>query len=98
MKIFDIFKKFKKKEETGPVKDYSGLPDELERFKIKRYPEMPPEPNYPSVPEPVFREVPKEMQPAAPEVPKDMDKMDFVLQKLETIDTRLKLIEEKLSK
>jgi hypothetical protein len=103
MKILDVFNVFKKKNENISEPEFrrsSSLPEDLERFRVKRYPAPSPEPEYPSVPEPQFR-APEQMIEPAPEVKTvtgEIDKMDLILQRLETIDTRLKLIEERTRK
>ncbi len=104
MKIFDIFGKLRKKEGYEPeVTERSPLPEDLERFRIREGPLPPPE----QAPPAPFRRQSEEMMPAIPSrsmlpeaTPKggEFDKMDMILSKLETIDTRLKLIEERMRK
>ena len=92
-----------KKEET-PVMETKPLPEDLEKFRMERpAPEPVPIPSpaeerygaIPERPEPVG--VPAvAVPPAAPEPAPTGDRIDMILQKLETIDTRLKLLEEKM--
>ncbi|MBU3896894.1 MAG: hypothetical protein KJ697_03090 [Nanoarchaeota archaeon] len=107
MKLLDIFNVFRKKQEiVSELPQPSQLPDDFERFRVKRYPEAPPEPEYPSsdaarfnMPAPEI-ETPQ-IEPAVKEEPQELiqtDKIDLILQKLETIDTRLRLIEERTRK
>ena len=99
MKIFDAFKKIiKKKEKPATTSDIStGLPEDLERFRVRRGPEPVPEPAPVIAPEPMppRPELPR-VGPPAPVSKENLDKDDMILQKLETIDARLRLIEEKL--
>lgn len=60
-----------------------SLPSELEQFRME-----PPRRAYPAPPEPTFTPTP------AP----SSDKMDLILSKLETIDARLRVIEEKIER
>ena len=85
----------KKKKEVGLPPQYtvestaeSRLPEDLERFRTRQAPEIPESEPY-SPPEYTYGQ-----QAEKPEMP--VDKIDLILQKLETIDTRLKLIEERL--
>lgn len=130
MKIFDIFRRFGKKESDITIHRNEQLPSELEKFRIKKGPipapvqasyEAPePRPYEAPKPRPVemttseeeqfYGEVPErtpalpprpnlpEVGPAPKEEAKSDDKMDLVLQRLEIIDTRLKLIEERTRK
>jgi hypothetical protein len=107
MKLFDIFNVFKKKKdlisESEPLRRSPGLPEDLERFRVRRYPETPPEQQIPEpqfqTPEQQFRAPePQIMEPEVKIVSGEFDKIDFVIQKLETIDARLKLIEERTMK
>ncbi|MFQ6020610.1 MAG: hypothetical protein ACE5J4_01155 [Candidatus Aenigmatarchaeota archaeon] len=106
MAILDIFKK-KKKEVPLPEEVISEpLPEDLERFRMRREPEReypsmvpPPEPlpeygRPVELPRPEFRAP----EPVAPTPAPAADRIEMILQKLETIDTRLKLIEERLSR
>ncbi len=71
----------KKKEKEVSLPVPTKLPEDLERFRVRERYE-------PSLP-PV--ETPKV-------IPKSMDdKIELILQKLETIDARLRLLEERLS-
>lgn len=101
MKLFDVFNVFKKKNvisEPETSRGFSGLPEDLERFRVKRWPETPPEQEYPSVQEQQFRAPEQMIEPESKVESKEVDKGDLILQKLETIDTRLKLIEERTRK
>ncbi len=85
--VFGWLKK-KKKDETFPLEEVTTeLPEDLERFRTRNEPLMPMRENYPS-PMDMMGEAKKEVQSG--------DKIDLILQKLETIDVRLKLLEEKL--
>lgn len=134
MKIFDIFRRFRKKEEPDiTIYRDEQLPSDLEKFRIRKgpiaspmapiYEEPGPKPYEAPVPktetmpkeEGRYGEVP-EREPALPPRPglpevglapkteeprreaKADDKLDIVLQRLEIIDTRLKLIEERTRK
>jgi len=82
------FLKRKKKEEDFPTEVTEPLPEDLEKFRI-RQPEatpLPPRENYPGL----------DMANEPEKRSENQDKMDLILQKLETIDVRLKLLEEKL--
>ena len=85
MGILDRFKR--KKEEVRLPEDMSDigptLPEGLERFRV---PET-------DIPRTEFYDKPLEV-PKADQI----EKIDMVLEKLETIDTRLKLIEEKIKR
>lgn len=86
--MLDRFKK--KKEEVRLSPELStGLPDDLERFRLPQ----------PEEPRSDFYDKPLQI-PEAPvsEFRGSADKMDLVLQKLDTIDTRLKLIEERMKR
>ncbi|OGI12429.1 hypothetical protein A3K64_04240 [Candidatus Micrarchaeota archaeon RBG_16_36_9] len=77
------FKKEEKEEDVFPSEVTSPLPDDLERFRV-REPDILPMP-------------PMDMATEKTEKATDnKDKLDLILQKLETIDVRLKLLEEKL--
>ncbi|MEM5778231.1 MAG: hypothetical protein QXD43_02415 [Candidatus Aenigmatarchaeota archaeon] len=92
-----LFDRFRKKKEDLPTNiENVELPEDLERFRLKP-PETKPEaipevkPDYPelnygkSVEELVAERV-------------EGNKIELILQKLETIDARLRLIEEKLKR
>ncbi|MCD6477221.1 MAG: hypothetical protein J7K26_03655 [Candidatus Aenigmarchaeota archaeon] len=109
MSFLDIFKKLipKKKEIIEepfpePIKETS-LPPELEQFKttpplsepkheepfsLEQKIDIEPYPKPPTIEEP---KKPIEEKPS-------IDKIELILTKLDTIDTRLKLIEEKINK
>ena len=105
--MFDFLKK--KREVHLPTEAIpdEALPEELERFRFRReeptpIKEPPAEPvrEYPAFPEygeNVAIETPQLTlpEPLAASEPAD-NRIDLILQKLETIDTRLKLIEERL--
>ena len=87
--MFDRFKK--KREEVRIAPDLpTTLPSDLEKFRLPQ----------PEEPRSDFYDKPLQI----PEAPSNDfrssggDKMDLVLQKLDTIDTRLKLIEEKMKR
>ncbi len=89
MSFLDRFKK--KKEEPEPIVPERPLPSELESFRRETIP-------VPERPAP-FGRPPAEPLPRPEPIPaRNVDKLDLILEKLETIDQRLKLIEEKLSK
>jgi len=112
VKLPDLKKLFKKKEEeeispelTKPVQE--NLPSDLEQFKVeKAEPTFTPQPvTRSSIEERYSGDVPQRMSEPAPitrtpiaETPEKPvgDRIDMILQKLETIDTRLKLIEERM--
>jgi hypothetical protein len=78
------FLKKKKEKDDFPAEITTELPEDLERFRTRAEP-MPPRDDFSR---------PMEF---GPEKKIDgQDKMDLILQKLETIDVRLKLLEEKL--
>jgi hypothetical protein len=86
MSILDRFKK--KDQEVRLPEEITDtgpqLPENLERFRV-------PESN--NIPRTEFYDKPLEV-PRADQI----EKIDMVLEKLETIDTRLKLIEEKIKR
>jgi hypothetical protein len=98
--IFDRFRK-NKKDDILPasLETTAELPEDLERFRMR-----PPEVRYPEARPEVKNDYP------VPEVPygksvEDLvsertqgDKIELILQKLETIDARLRLMEEKLKR
>lgn len=83
MGIFDRFRKKKKEEVRIPADIPTSLPEDLERFRVR-----PPE-----IPRTEFYDKPLEVPR-----PEEGDKIELILQKLDTIDTRLKLIEEKIKR
>lgn len=87
--VFGWLRKKKKEEVVLPVPKET-LPSDLERFRT-RSPEIRPE--YPRIEKPLEIGLPE----IGPEIrPEAKDKIELILQKLDTIDTRLKLIEERL--
>jgi len=77
----NIFKRKKKEDDDVFSQEVTPtLPDDLERFRVER--EMP--------------QRPMDLVGTTEKTIEDKDKMDLILQKLETIDVRLKLLEEKL--
>ncbi|MBR9682698.1 MAG: hypothetical protein GOV02_03400, partial [Candidatus Aenigmarchaeota archaeon] len=112
MKLPDLKKMFAKKEveETPmmePVVD-KPLPEDLEKFRMERTEPKPLGAQTPSLAEERYGNIPERQAPtpvgvpavaATPEptpAPVTGDRIDMILQKLETIDTRLKLLEEKM--
>lgn len=76
------FRKKNEEEEAGfPTEVTATLPEDLERFRA-REPESP--------------QRPMDFVGGTEKAIESKDKMDLILQKLETIDVRLKLLEEKL--
>ncbi len=104
MKLFDIFGKLKRKKEPKKMLEANrnDLPNDLERFRIKREPIPAPEPLVSSPYQAPQQLSPRPgLPPVGPpktEIPKGqvLEKEDMILQKLETIDARLRLIEEKM--
>ena len=104
-----IFDRFRKKEQSlqEPFMDSAQLPDDLERFRMRppdtRLPEARPDPRM--APAPMERsDYPVPELPATKTV-EDLvsertkgDKIELILQKLDTIDTRLRLMEERTRK
>ncbi|NIO44104.1 MAG: hypothetical protein GTN36_00920 [Candidatus Aenigmarchaeota archaeon] len=86
--VFGWLKRRKKKEEEFPEEVTTPLPEDLERFKVREPEHLPP------VREGFPR--PLDLVGATEKRIETEDKMDLILQKLETIDVRLKLLEEKL--
>jgi hypothetical protein len=85
---FGFLKRKKKNEGEFPEEVTSPLPDDLERFRTREpEPVIPSRNNYPRPPD-FFGGTEKKIE--------GQDKLDLILQKLETIDVRLKLLEEKL--
>jgi hypothetical protein len=99
-----LLDKLKKKKKEVPIPEEfipRELPDDLERLRADR-PTLPSayEPRYPEV-GPRYPEIPRPEpveRPLTPVIPprEPADKLDMILQKLETIDARLKLIEERV--
>lgn len=81
--IFDIFRR--KRPEIELPMPPPALPAELERFRIT----PPPIPHQPPTP----YQPPLEPKPTPP-----ADRLELILAKLETIDARLKVIEEKIER
>jgi hypothetical protein len=85
---FGFLKRKRKNEGEFPEEVTSPLPEDLERFRTREpEPIVPPRENYPRSTD-FFGEPEKKIE--------GQDKIDLILQKLETIDVRLKLLEEKL--
>jgi len=83
--ILDRILRRKKKEEIElPPEIPTALPEDLERFKIR-----PESREYPSLP---FEKTPE------PIARSENDKIELIIQKLETIDARLRFIEERLKR
>jgi len=82
--IFDRFRKKKKEEEV--VLPVETLPSDLERFRTSR--------------EPPVAGYPRTGLPRPPEIgpPETRDRIELILQKLDTIDARLRWIEERLAR
>jgi len=88
MMAFGFLKRKKKNEGEFPDEVTAPLPEDLERFRTREpEPVIPPRENY-ARPTDFFGETEKRTE--------NQDKLDLILQKLETIDVRLKLLEEKL--
>lgn len=88
--MFNFIKRFfKRKEEPLPLPPAEpSLPQEFEKFRVS------------NVREPVIEQSSPAPIRATEEFGErnEMDRYELILQRLETIDTRLKLIEEKLEK
>jgi hypothetical protein len=81
--VLDFLKR-KKAKDDFPTEITTELPEDLERFRARE-----PLPTMERYPKPIdFEESAKKSE--------SHDKTDLILQKLETIDLRLKLLEEKL--
>ena len=102
-----VFEFLKRKGETHlptEVLPEEALPEELERFRFRREPENVEETTseyaeLPSYGEDVAVETPQPTLPEPSTIPDSSDhRIELILQKLETIDTRLKLIEERLKR
>jgi len=93
-----IFGRFRKKKGDDILPPIEELPEDLERFRMK-----PPEAKMPEARTPEVRndypEVPygKTVEDLVSERTEG-DKIELILQKLETIDARLRLIEEKIKR
>lgn len=86
--VFGWIKRKKEKEEEFPTEVTTELPEDLERFRVREpEPVAPVRENYPTA---------LDLVGATEKRIETQDKMDLILQKLETIDVRLKLLEEKL--
>lgn len=85
--VLGWLKRKKEKEEDFPSEVTEPLPEDLERFRVREPEPISTRENYPSALE-LAGETEKRIE--------NQDKMDLILQKLETIDVRLKLLEEKL--
>ncbi len=104
VKLPDLKKLFAKKEEPMETPMPSKpLPDDLEKFRMERTEPKPigatvtptfAEERYGTIPEKTPVLVAEPTPTPAPAV--SGDRIDMILQKLETIDTRLKLIEERM--
>jgi len=106
--VFDFLKK--KRDVHLPTESIpdEALPEELERFRFRREEPTFPTPSEPTEPAREYSAFPEygenvaieTTQPILPEpepISQNPDnRIDLILQKLETIDTRLKLIEERL--
>ncbi len=86
-----LFGRFRKRgrEVPLPADVETSLPEDLERFRVKRE----------ELPTPPFGPPPEPIAPSteARNLGTD-DKIELILQKLDTIDTRLKLIEERMKR
>jgi hypothetical protein len=83
--VFGWLKRFRKKEEEEdifPQEVTTPLPEDLEKFRM-------------SGPEPIPQR-PIDLVGETERGIENKDRLDLILQKLETIDVRLKLLEEKL--
>jgi len=96
--IFGRFKKKKDEEESlpAPMEASPDLPEDLERFRIKT-PEMRPPEHRTDYPVPEVSPYGKSVEELVSERTSG-DKIELILQKLETIDARLRLIEEKIKR
>lgn len=96
--MFEFLRKKKEEEPLPPVEDRE-LPEDLERFRMERTQLPAPEPPPERAPMREFESREFESVPRIEEPPKERessDKIELIIQKLETIDARLKLIEERL--
>ncbi len=86
--VFGWLRRKKKDEQEFPQEVTEPLPEDLERFRMRNTEPIPePRESYPR---------PLDLVSATERGIETQDKMDLILQKLETIDVRLKLLEEKL--
>ena len=85
--IFDRFRKKKKEQEEVPL-PIETLPSDLEKFRVRR---EAPSLGYQRV------ELPRPPEIGSPE-PGTRDRIELILQKLDTIDARLRWIEERLAR
>ena len=96
-----IFGRFRKKKEEdlslpAPMEASPDLPEDLERFRIKSPESRPPEVRN-DYPVPEIPPYGKSVEDLVAERT-STDKIELILQKLETIDARLRLIEEKIKR
>jgi hypothetical protein len=105
--ILDMFKKKKEDEipfpEPMPIETASGLPDDLERFRMRPMEQKIPEIRTDRPIEPRSDYAVPELAPSKSVEDlvaerTQVNKIDLILQKLETIDARLRLMEEKSKK
>jgi hypothetical protein len=94
-----IFGRFRKKKEDDiplPASMEAGpdLPEDLERFRVKTPEIRPPATDYPVPEVPPYGKSVEELVSERT----SGDKIELILQKLETIDARLRLIEEKIKR
>ena len=77
----------------APIEEPAPLPEDLERFRMDR-----PAPAFREPPVPAPRFASQEFPSETPREEYRMsgDKIELILQKLDTIDARLKLLEEKM--
>ena len=94
--IFGRFRKKKDEDDSLPASMESSpdLPDDLERFRIKTPENRPPATDYPVPEVPAYGKSVEELVSERT----SGDKIELILQKLETIDARLRLIEEKIKR
>lgn len=89
MGILDRFRKKKKEEIPALPSQSTPLPQDLERFRTPAT----------SFDRPIqVPERPAPFQSPVPEPPVPSDRAELIIQKLDTIDARLRFIEEKLKK
>lgn len=105
VKLPDFKKLFAKKEEPVETSEISmpskPLPSDLEKFRMERTDPTPLGASTPTAAEERYGTIPERQPPTpvtepAPTPAATGDRIDLILQKLETVDTRLKLIEEKM--
>ena len=105
--VFDFLRRKREAHLPTEVLPDEALPEELERFRMRKreetsYTEPAPETTseyaeLPAYGEDVAVETPQPILPEPlPSPERTDDRIELILQKLETIDTRLKLIEERL--